>query len=677
VSSRRHLTLLLALMLLLGLGCLGALWRWKVPGWVERRLEGLLDHRVTVGSVTLTHRFELLLHDVRIAGAPPFDSQILARADLVLVRLRGPGGFFTPSQVLIDGLDIEYLGTAAGDNVRGLSAAPPRPGRTRGPGTRAPHPQIDARNARLRGTIALSHLPHIAFRIPQLDFIRNSEGKVHASLRGTVIDAAALGSLRATTLKVDYDREHVALASEGNLTAEVAGGGLFLDGLELDASVRGPAGSIEVKSGDPAQRKVLVTGRWTPQSIELSADAQDLALQPLAILATRYAIGLESTRASLHTSVLVDRGSLRASFSIDGGVGGLDLLHGAIDVVPWRGQGGSLALQGVADLVSGRVDLTAANLRLLAANLSLAGWLEASRTPRGSLVLATPRHNPLPCAPLFLGQPAPVQQALSGLEIEGRLGFKVAVEFDAAAWDELKLDVAVDPVCQVRSEAGVLASLLPVLRQASAPVRMPTQMPLGTFHPDFVPLTSMPRHLTGAFLTAEDSSFFRHRGFDLDMIRLALAQDLQNASFQRGASTITQQLAKNLFLSQRRTLARKLEEAVLTWRLQELLSKERILELYLNVIELGPGIRGVKQAAREYFGKDVSTLVPLESAHLAALTPNPHALARRFRDGTVDEGWQQRLIDLLGMMRRHGRLSTAELTAARSSQLVLRELGHH
>jgi membrane peptidoglycan carboxypeptidase len=201
----------------------------------------------------------------------------------------------------------------------------------------------------------------------------------------------------------------------------------------------------------------------------------------------------------------------------------------------------------------------------------------------------------------------------------------------------------------------------------------PNMLPLGPFHPDFIPLLQMPRPLPSAFLTSEDSNFFRHHGFDLDMIGHALAQDLENRAFDRGASTITQQLAKNLFLTQRRTLARKLEEAVLAWRLQRLLSKDRVLELYLNVIELGPGIRGVKQAARDYFGKNVSAITPLEAAHLAALTPNPHVLARRFRDGEVDEGWRQRLYDLLAMMKRHGRLSPAELDAARISKLVLRD----
>jgi monofunctional biosynthetic peptidoglycan transglycosylase len=184
----------------------------------------------------------------------------------------------------------------------------------------------------------------------------------------------------------------------------------------------------------------------------------------------------------------------------------------------------------------------------------------------------------------------------------------------------------------------------------------------------------MPAHLMAAFLTAEDGRFFAHRGFDLEMIRRALAHDLEMRSFAKGGSTITQQLAKNLFLPQSRTLARKMEETVLAWRLQTLMPKKRVLELYLNVIELGPNIRGVKQAARAYFGKELGDLRPIESAHLAALTPNPQGLARRFRDGRVDDGWMQRLYDLLGMMNRSGRLSRSDLSAARAGKLTLRKI---
>ena len=675
MSSRRRLITLLALVLLLGLGGMGLVWRWKAPAYVERRLERLIGHRTRVGSVSLTHRLDVVAHDVRVGGAPPFESQILARADRIVVHLGGPGGFFSPSDIDIDGLDIEYLGTTAGDNLRGLSGLASRPGAPVTAGEPARHPWIRARNARLRGSVAFPHAPHLAFRVPELEFERRPDGKIRISLRRAVIDAEGLGSLRAQTLTVDHDRERTVLSSEGNVTVGVPGGGTLLEGLGFGATMHGSEAGFELHGGDSAHRQIVVTGRWSPQAIDVTVSAQDVSLRPLGVVGARRGLGLEDTRASLHASAAVDRPSLRAEFALDLGIRGLDLLHPSIDMVPWRNQGGSLSAKGTIDLATGRIDLTGGSLKLLAASLSLAGWLQVLPTPRGSLVVATPRHAPLPCTALLLGQPAPVQQALSGLEVDGKLGFTMSVGFDASAWEDLKLDVAVEPVCTVRSEATALANLLPVLRHPGAPVTVPTKLPLGPVHPDFVALSLMPRHLTGAFVTSEDSKFFHHHGFDLDMIRHALAQDLENRSFQRGASTITQQLAKNLFLTQRRTLARKLEEAVLTWRLQELLSKDRVLELYLNVIELGPGIRGVKQAAREYFGKEVAALTPLESAHLAALTPNPHVLARRFRDGKVDEGWQQRLYDLLGMMKRNGRLSPAELATARAGKLVLREPG--
>ena len=94
----------------------------------------------------------------------------------------------------------------------------------------------------------------------------------------------------------------------------------------------------------------------------------------------------------------------------------------------------------------------------------------------------------------------------------------------------------------------------------------------------------------------------------------------------------------------------------------------------MNIIELGPGIRGVKRAAQVYFGKPVSDLSALEAAHLAALTPNPVGYARRFREGRVDEGWLLKLYDLLGMMKRSGRLTEAELAAARNEHLTLNRI---
>jgi monofunctional biosynthetic peptidoglycan transglycosylase len=126
-----------------------------------------------------------------------------------------------------------------------------------------------------------------------------------------------------------------------------------------------------------------------------------------------------------------------------------------------------------------------------------------------------------------------------------------------------------------------------------------------------------------AVLVAEDINFFSHQGFDSGEIRKALGQALEDGELPRGASTITQQLAKNLWLSPARDPLRKAREAILTWQLEHTLGKRRLLELYLNVVEFGPGVWGVESACRRYFGKPAAELGDDEAAWLAASLPSP------------------------------------------------------
>ncbi len=130
-------------------------------------------------------------------------------------------------------------------------------------------------------------------------------------------------------------------------------------------------------------------------------------------------------------------------------------------------------------------------------------------------------------------------------------------------------------------------------------------------------------YLIKAVLIAEDDKFWDHEGFDYEAIQKAIEKDLKAKKFKFGGSTITQQLARNLFLSPEKSFIRKTAEAVITWRMEKLLSKKRILELYLNVAEWGEGIFGVEAAAQHYFGKSSSELTPQEAARLAAILPNP------------------------------------------------------
>ncbi len=138
-----------------------------------------------------------------------------------------------------------------------------------------------------------------------------------------------------------------------------------------------------------------------------------------------------------------------------------------------------------------------------------------------------------------------------------------------------------------------------------------------------VPLSRISPGLALAVIAAEDARFYEHKGVDWEAVRGALEKDWEAGNLRHGASTITQQLAKNLYLSPHRTLWRKLREWAIARRLEARLSKRRILELYLNVVELGPRTFGAEAAARRYFGKPASSLSDFEAATLAAVIPSP------------------------------------------------------
>jgi monofunctional biosynthetic peptidoglycan transglycosylase len=139
----------------------------------------------------------------------------------------------------------------------------------------------------------------------------------------------------------------------------------------------------------------------------------------------------------------------------------------------------------------------------------------------------------------------------------------------------------------------------------------------------WIPYAGISEHLKKAILISEDAGFFNHKGIDVDELRAALKKDWDTLSFNRGGSTITMQLAKNLYLSPSKNPLRKLKEIVIARRLEQSLTKRRIFELYLNVVEWGRNVYGAEAASRYYFGKSASDLDLLEAATLAALLPNP------------------------------------------------------
>jgi len=136
-------------------------------------------------------------------------------------------------------------------------------------------------------------------------------------------------------------------------------------------------------------------------------------------------------------------------------------------------------------------------------------------------------------------------------------------------------------------------------------------------------LSSIPRHVRTAILVSEDGTFYSHAGVDWHEVQASLETNWEKGRIVRGGSTITQQLAKNLYLSTSRDPIRKGKELLITWMLESTLSKKRIFELYLNIIEWGPGIFGIETAAQRYFHKPASRLSREEGARLAAVIPSP------------------------------------------------------
>lgn len=178
----------------------------------------------------------------------------------------------------------------------------------------------------------------------------------------------------------------------------------------------------------------------------------------------------------------------------------------------------------------------------------------------------------------------------------------------------------------------------------------------------WVPYNAVAEDLKKAILLSEDTSFFSHRGIDFFELKEAVKKDLEVGKFRRGGSTITMQLARNLYLSPSKNPLRKLREILIAWQLEQALSKKRILELYLNVIEWGRGIYGAEAASQHYFSKRAADLDLLEAASLAALLPNPI--------NPTDSTLRRRRNLILGRMRKVGYISEEEFQKAQKGPSI-------
>jgi hypothetical protein len=189
--------------------------------------------------------------------------------------------------------------------------------------------------------------------------------------------------------------------------------------------------------------------------------------------------------------------------------------------------------------------------------------------------------------------------------------------------------------------------------------------------PDFIALRDVPPLFVRTLLLAEDTGFYGHRGIDLRELPAALLTNWSRGGAARGASTITQQLAKNLFLSRDKQLGRKLQELAITFLLESALGKDRILEIYLNIIEWGPDLRGLRPAARRYFDREPRALTPAEMAFLVAIIPGPIKYQSSFAHGTPGPGLRSLIGELLAKLRSVHAIGEEEYLQALGEPIVV------
>ncbi|HET7753458.1 MAG TPA: biosynthetic peptidoglycan transglycosylase, partial [Anaeromyxobacteraceae bacterium] len=319
------------------------------------------------------------------------------------------------------------------------------------------------------------------------------------------------------------------------------------------------------------------------------------------------------------------------------------------------------------------VDVQAARVNVQEAEVRLGGDARAAATFSLDLRLRPRTFDLRVDAPALdwhaLGEALPPQLAPGGdaPPVAGTFGVELHAEgplHDPARW---ALDASVDlgGLGRERERIPLLGSFQHVAELSGGRSR---SIVVGPQNPAFVAVATLPQHVVRAITTAEDASFWGHDGFDFHELQDAIAAGARRGQLGRGASTITQQVAKNLWLGRERTLARKAREALLTIALEASLPKQRILEIYLNVAEWGPGIVGLGEAARHYFDKDARDLGPKEAAFLASIIPNPvryHVYCAR---GELSPAWEARVDDLLVRLWTTGVLSTAQLDAARAER---------
>ncbi|MEZ4256785.1 MAG: monofunctional biosynthetic peptidoglycan transglycosylase [Polyangiales bacterium] len=343
-----------------------------------------------------------------------------------------------------------------------------------------------------------------------------------------------------------------------------------------------------------------------------------------------------------------------------------DLALSSERIAPWPVRGIDVELEGAGTwfALERRLVLDRASVLVGPARASVAGTFEWASDHY--LVQASAELPPTSCTNVMAAVPNDLLADLASFSWSGTMAGKLALALDSRDLNATKLSLSVSDRCQfltVPAAADLRRFLSPFVHRVVEPDDSTFEMETGPGTPNWTPIDQISPFMVHAVLAHEDGGFFGHAGFAVWAIEGALKHNLEAGRYVQGASTITMQLAKNVFLHREKTLARKVQEVLLTWWLETGMDKRSILELYLNVIEYGPSVYGVRSATKYYFGREPRDISLAEAAFLATILPNPKLYASS-REKGLSNSVRNRMKQLIKHMHAKGRVDATALEEA-------------
>jgi len=450
------------------------------------------------------------------------------------------------------------------------------------------------------------------------------------------------------SLRVERGSEHLT-AGPGNLSL-VRRGGTFT--LEFTTHAQAAKTALSARLEVPIEHG----------DARISLSGGPIALAPLGV--KEGAMGLtdvaRGTVSGKGNVVLSDAGDA-LTFDVDLGAHDISIREKklAADVV--RGLDVGARARGIlTDAGVLRIDDAEATLGAL--HFVAHGTLEQARDhAAGTLAFSVPSAA---CQSLLESVPSALLPVLAGARMTGTFGGRGDLAFDSRKLDDLTLVYRFDDLCKLAEVPAELARerfSKPFLHRVYMPDGKMMEEETGPGTDGWTDIGAISPYMQVAVLTTEDGGFYRHHGFNHAAIKSSVIANLKARSFVRGASTISMQLAKNLFLTREKTVSRKFEELILTSYLEQNFSKEELMELYLNVIEFGPNLYGITRAADHYFGRKPEEINLAEAFFLSTLLPHPLSSHRMYDKGEVSDSWARNIRALMEIAFKRGTISQPEL----------------